>query len=120
MTKRISSPITLTQIDDDALVRGTGFEIGVHDGGDHPTLYLVGSAADDGTTVIIPCDARGESKGLRWLLADHTVLDAVEELQTLIVCDRCDGSGTVEAVDPVDGALVTPEDCDDCDGEGWR
>lgn len=116
----MSNPITITQCEDDALIRGTGIEVAVHDGGHRPTYYLVGSALEDGTTVILPLGHDCKRNGTGWRLADHTVLDAVEELQTLTVCRCCDGDGIVEEVDRHDLADVREQACDDCDGKGWR
>lgn len=111
--------IGISQCYDDAFVDGTAVEVAVHNGGAHPALYMVGEDIQDGTTLIVPLDPQGHPRGPRWYLADHTVMDAVEELQTLTDCGDCSGTGVVERIGR-DLADVSDEDCDRCDGRGWH
>lgn len=113
--------IELAQCEEAAFVDGEAVEVAVHEEGEPVRYYLVGAEAEHGETMIAPL-TDGLMTSVRWQLADYTVLDAIEHLQSHGVCDSCDGSGRVErqpvGLDARGGFAV--DDCEDCDGEGWR
>lgn len=105
-----AASVLLSQVYDPRFVDDAAVEVQVRD-----AVYLVGADAEDGEIVIRP---DGLASHVVWRMADHTILDCLELLQTARACDHCGGSCVVEEVghDPAD---VREVPCPECDGKGW-
>lgn len=110
--------LELAQVADDMMVDGTAVEVVVYAPEGEET-YLVGSRVEDGETAVLRVV---DEEPRPWVLADYTVLDAIEALQTMEACDVCCGGGVVEHValgSTADPASPDVRECDECRGKGW-
>ena len=112
--------ITMVQCEDESFVHGTCLEVCAHEPDGTGRFYLVGSDVEDGETVIAPLSLKWKTLA-RWRLADWTILDAAEALQTLERCLDCDCTGLVDRISAGigTGSVELDAECDSCEGQGY-